>query len=212
MKRAALIGVGTLGGLGAVLSITPPQFGTGTGHLGATTASGASAIPAQTAAPAQAAAPAPATTTAAPATTKKATATKKKTTATKKATTATSTSAASSAAATKTTAPTPSPTPTKTTTSTGFTGVVVGNTAQTRWGPVEVQLTISNGKITAAKALQFPNSDGRSASISSQAIPYLVSQTLAAQSANIQGVGGASYTSYGWYQSLMSALAKAGMK
>ena len=120
-------------------------------------------------------------------------------------------SAQATAEPTKTATPTPTPTPTKTTTA-GYTGVVSGNTAQTRWGPVQVELTISNGKITAAKALQYPNSDGRSASISSQAIPYLVQQTLAAQSANIQGVGGASYTSYGWYQSLMSALSKAGMK
>ena len=200
MKRAALIGAGTLGGLGAVLSITPPQFGNGTGHLGA---SGASAIPAQSATPAPAAnstAPQTQTASAAPTTTKK-----KKTTATKKATTATQ------APATSTATPTPTPTPTKAA-STGYTGVVIGNTAQTRWGPVQVELTISNGKITAAKALQYPNGDGRSASISSQAIPYLVQQTLAAQSANIQGVGGASYTSYGWYQSLMSALSKAGMK
>jgi uncharacterized protein with FMN-binding domain len=202
MKRAALIGAGTLGGLGAVLSITPPQFGNGTGHLGA---SGASAIPAQSATPAPAAtstAPQTQTASAAPTTTKK-----KKTTATKKATTATQAPATSTATPT----PTPTPTPTKAA-STGYTGVVVGNTAQTRWGPVQVELTISNGKITAAKALQYPNGDGRSASISSQAIPYLVQQTLAAQSANIQGVGGASYTSYGWYQSLMSALSKAGMK
>ena len=208
MKRAALIGVGTLGGLGAVLSITPPQFGTATGHLGA---SGANAIPAQSATPAPAAtsaAPAPTTQTSTPTPTttkkKKTTATKKATTATKEAQTPTPTPAA-----TKTAAPAPAPTKAA---SAGYTGTVTGNTAQTRWGPVQVELTISNGKITAAKALQYPNSDGRSASISSQAIPYLVQQTLAAQSANIQGVGGASYTSYGWYQSLMSALSKAGMK
>jgi uncharacterized protein with FMN-binding domain len=77
---------------------------------------------------------------------------------------------------------------------------------------VQVQITVANGKITAAKALQFPNRDFRSQSISSQAIPYLVQETLAAQSSSIQGVGGASYTSQGWYDSLVSALAKAGMK
>ena len=77
---------------------------------------------------------------------------------------------------------------------------------------MQVQITVVNGKITAAKALQYPNGDFRSSSISQQAIPYLVQETLQAQSSNIQGVGGASYTSYGWYQSLQSALAKAGMK
>ena len=76
---------------------------------------------------------------------------------------------------------------------------------------MQVQITLSNGKITAAKALQYPNNDFRSQQISQQAIPYLVQETLAAQSANIQGVGGASYTSQGWYDSLVSALAKAGL-
>ena len=90
--------------------------------------------------------------------------------------------------------------------------VYTGDAIDTRYGTVQVQITVENGKITAAKALQYPNGDFRSASISSQAIPYLVQETLQAQSSNIQGVGGASYTSYGWYQSLQSALAKAGMK
>jgi uncharacterized protein with FMN-binding domain len=75
---------------------------------------------------------------------------------------------------------------------------------------VQVQITVSNGKITDAQALQAP-SGGRSGSISSQAIPMLRQQTLSAQSAAIQGVGGASYTSYGWYTSLQSALNKAGL-
>ena len=86
-----------------------------------------------------------------------------------------------------------------------------GSVSNTQFGPVQVQITVSNGKITAAKALQFPNRDFRSQSISSQAIPYLIQETLAAQSANIQGVGGASYTSQGWADSLTSALAKAGL-
>ena len=76
---------------------------------------------------------------------------------------------------------------------------------------MQVQITVSNGKITAVKALQYPNGDGHSASISQQAIPYLVQQTLTAQSDQISGVGGASYTSYGFYISLQSALKKAGL-
>ena len=69
-----------------------------------------------------------------------------------------------------------------------------------------------NGKITNAVGLTYPMSSGRDRSINQQAIPLLIQETLAANSSNIQGVGGASYTSYGWYQSLQSALAKAGMK
>ena len=196
-KRFLLIAGGTVGGLGAVLSITPPQFGSASGGtLGGNSLSGASAA---TTAPAPAqtqAAPAPAATTAAtpaPAATKKST---------KKSTKSTTT--ATTPAAPATTAPAA---PAKAAVSGTFTGA----TQQTRFGPVQVQITVSNGKITAAKALQYPNNDFRSQSISQQAIPYLVQETLAAQSANIQGVGGASYTSQGWYDSLVSALAKAGM-
>lgn len=183
MKRAILIAGGTIGGLGAVLSITPPQFGTsGLGGAVATTTTTTTTT---------ASTPAPATTKAAatPAATKKATAT-----ATKKAT-ATATKAAT-ATATK---------------AAGVSGTFAGKTVNTRFGPVQVQITLVNGKITAAKALQSPQNDFRSQEISRQAIPYLVEETLAAQSANIQGVGGASYTSQGWYDSLVSALAKAGM-
>ena len=119
--------------------------------------------------------------------------------------------AAAAGAATKAAnTPTPEATPTKAAPS-GITGTFAGATNQTRFGPVQVQITVSNGKITAVKALQYPNGDGRSASISQQAIPYLVQQTLTAQSDQISGVGGASYTSYGFYISLQSALKKAGL-
>ena len=138
-----------------------------------------------------------------------------KTTKKKRTTSATSSSAANTTATQSTPAPaaTKAAAPAQTqAATTGVSGTFAGATSQTRFGPVQVQITVENGKITAAKALQYPNGDFRSASISQQAIPYLVQETLQAQSANIQGVGGASYTSYGWYQSLQSALAKAGMK
>jgi uncharacterized protein with FMN-binding domain len=176
-KRVLLIAGGTVGGLGAVLSITPPQFGS------ATATALSKSTPAPVPAPAQTTAAAPAASTPAPAATKK------------------STSQATTAPA----ASTPAPAAAKPS------GTFVGATQQTRFGPVQVQITLSNGKITAAKALQFPNNDFRSQQISQQAIPYLVQETLAASSANIQGVGGASYTSQGWYDSLVSALAKAGL-
>jgi uncharacterized protein with FMN-binding domain len=177
-KRVLLIAGGTVGGLGAVLSITPPQFGSST----ATALSKSNPAPAPAPAQTQAAAPA---STPAPAATKKST---------------TKATAAPAPAAT-----TAAPAPAKPS------GTFVGATQQTSFGPVQVQITLSNGKITAAKALQFPNNDFRSQQISQQAIPYLVQETLAANSANIQGVGGASYTSQGWYDSLVSALAKAGL-
>ena len=194
MKRALLIAGGTIGGLGAVLSITPPHFGSSTGIAGGIKTSGSTSpttpIPAApttpTAAPTQSAAPTPAT----PATPATPTKTKK----------------AKPAATKKATAPATAPA------ASGASGTFTGATSNTQFGPVQVQITVSNGKITAAKALQFPNRDFRSQSISSPAIPYLVQETLAASSSNIQGVGGASYTSQGWYDSLVSALAKAGMK
>jgi uncharacterized protein with FMN-binding domain len=95
--------------------------------------------------------------------------------------------------------------------SAGITGTFDGNTASTRWGPVQVRIVVKDGKIVAASALQSPDGDSRSRSISQQAIPYLVQETLAAQSDQISGVGGASYTSNGWFTSLQSALKKAGL-
>jgi uncharacterized protein with FMN-binding domain len=90
-------------------------------------------------------------------------------------------------------------------------GTFSGASANTIYGPVQVQVTIVNGKITNAKALAYPTGSFRDQQINSQAIPLLIQETLAAQSSNIQGVGGASYTSQGWYTSLVSALAKAGL-
>jgi len=104
----------------------------------------------------------------------------------------------------------PSTTSTKAPSSTGS-AVVAGDTAQTQWGPVQVEITLTAGKITAVRALQFPNSDRRSQSISQQAIPYLIQQTLTTSSANVVGVSGASYTSDGWRRSLASARSKAGI-
>ena len=179
MKRGLLIGVGTLGGLGAVFAITPPQFG------GSAT-SGLAALPGKAK---SSAAPAPA-------------ATKSK-----------AASAPTKAAPTKTKSAAPAQTqaPAAPAQSSGINGTFDGNTASTRWGPVQVRIVVKDGKIVDASALQAPSGDSRSRSISQQAVPYLVQETLAAQSAQISGVGGASYTSNGWYQSLQSALKKAGL-
>jgi uncharacterized protein with FMN-binding domain len=178
MKRGLLIGVGTLGGLGAVFAITPPQFGT-------SGPSGLAALPGRAASPSSA--PVDATPSkAASAPTKTADAPTKST-------------------------PAPKPAQSSPAASAGITGTFDGNTAPTRWGPVQVRIVVKDGKIVSASALQSPDGDSRSRSISQQAIPYLVQETLAAQSDQISGVGGASYTSNGWYTSLQSALKKAGL-
>jgi uncharacterized protein with FMN-binding domain len=104
------------------------------------------------------------------------------------------------------------PTPTVPTQSQTISGVFTGNVTQTKWGPVQVEITVKNGSITAASALQFPDGDQRSLSISQQAIPYLIEQTLGVVSASqVQGVTQATYTSNGWRTSLGSALKKAGI-
>ena len=104
------------------------------------------------------------------------------------------------------------PTPTAPTQSQTISGVFTGNVTQTKWGPVQVEITVKNGNITAASALQFPDGDQRSLSISQQAIPYLIEQTLGVVSASqVQGVTQATYTSNGWRTSLGSALKKAGI-
>ncbi|MGN6160130.1 MAG: FMN-binding protein [Marmoricola sp.] len=90
------------------------------------------------------------------------------------------------------------------------TKTVTGQVIQTRWGPVQVQVKVTSGKITTVSVLQYP-SGGRSDEINSYALPMLVSETVKAQSANIAMVSGATYTSDGYVQSLQSALDRAGL-
>jgi uncharacterized protein with FMN-binding domain len=88
-------------------------------------------------------------------------------------------------------------------------GTVTGQAVPTRFGTVQVQVTISAGKITDITALQLPSDRQRSAEISSIVEPMLKSEALAAQSAQIDLVSGATYTSDGYAQSLQSALDQA---
>jgi uncharacterized protein with FMN-binding domain len=91
-------------------------------------------------------------------------------------------------------------------------GNFAGDKVSTKWGPVQVEITVKNGVITAANALAFPDGDRRSLSISQQAIPYLIEQTLGVVKSNdVMGVSGASVTSGGWRTSLQSAIKKAGI-
>jgi len=138
MKRALLIAGGTIGGLGAVLMITPPNLSETTQVAGGIPQVDPSAAP----------------TNAAPET---------------------------------------------------FTGDAV----TMRYGIVQVKITVQGGKIVDAQSVQAPT--GSNDRYTQKAVPVLRVQTIAAQSANIQGVSGASFTSYGWYTSLASAIAKAGL-
>ena len=156
MKRALLIAGGTVGGLGAVLIITPP-------NLSKTTL-----IAIDTPTPVPSATP-------------------------------------TKSGATSTAVPTVAPAKPVG----GVTGSFTGSVANTRYGPVQVKITVENGKIVDAQAVQAPS--GSNDRYTQKAVPVLRQQTIAIQSANVQGVSGASFTSYGWYQSLASAISKAGL-
>ena len=183
MKRGLLIAGGALGGLGAVMAITPPQFSSteslalGGGAMAATTPT----------------ATATATDSPTPVATKATGTPSKKATASKAATPVATVSAPATQAAV----------------SHGVNGTVSGPSINVNYGNVQVQITVKDGKITDATALQAPS--GRNDRWTNMALPILKKQTLAAQGANIQGASGASYTSYGWYTSLQGALAKAGL-
>ena len=84
-----------------------------------------------------------------------------------------------------------------------------GDTAQTRWGPVQVRITVQGGKITNAQAIVYPNGNGRDEEINSYALPVLNQEVVQAQSANIDMVSGATVTSDGYLQSLQSAIDQA---
>jgi uncharacterized protein with FMN-binding domain len=82
-----------------------------------------------------------------------------------------------------------------------------GPSIDVSYGRVRVEITVLDGKITDARAVESPV--GRSSRYSQYAIPVLRQQTLAAQSADIQGASGASFTSYGWKTSLQAAMKSA---
>lgn len=88
-------------------------------------------------------------------------------------------------------------------------GTYTGDSVQTRYGPVQVKITVSGGKISAAEATDYPDGNGRDRQINGTAIPRLVSETMQAQSAKIQMVSGATYTSDGYRSSLQSAIDQA---
>ena len=90
-------------------------------------------------------------------------------------------------------------------------GTFLGAVAQTRYGPVQVRIVVSDGTITDVTAPQLTDADGRSVAISAQAAPVLRQEALQAQSAQIQAVSGATFTSEGYTTSLQSAIDQAGL-
>lgn len=91
-------------------------------------------------------------------------------------------------------------------------GTFLGSAAMTQYGAVQVSVTLKSGKITKVNAPVYPVGTFRDQQINSQAIPLLEQEVLHAQSSNINNISGASYTAQGFYISLVSALAKAGLK
>lgn len=156
MKRALLIATGTVGGLSAVLAVTPPQFMSTQSSAMTLSAIGAKPVAMKTA----------------------------------------QTPAAQTPAA-------------QTPATKSVSGTFTGDIVNIRYGNVQVKITVKNGKITDSQAVQAPS--GRNQRWTQMAVPILRQQTLQAQSAKINGASGASFTSYGWHTSLVSALAKARM-
>ncbi|GAA3590336.1 hypothetical protein GCM10022198_12790 [Klugiella xanthotipulae] len=140
------------------------------------------------------------------------------TTASDPATTPPSTSGSNGATAeapsdtTTTDTPTTPPDTTTTAPATAATdGTYTGASASTRFGNVQVQITVAGGQLTEVTALQLTDSDGKSVQISNRAAPVLREEALTAQSAAIQTVSGATYTSEAYITSLQSALDQAGL-
>ena len=185
-----------MGGLGAVLAITPPQLGS----TSAINIAGAPIAGVDTTASASASSSSSTKATAAATKSSKPVATKKAS--------ATKTPASGNSAASNSATPTAAATTVPATTA-AINGTFTGPSVNVNYGNVQVKITVVNGRITDAVAVKAPS--GRNDRYTNMSVPVLKKQTLAAQSANIQGVSGASYTSYGWFTSLQGALAQAGL-
>ena len=103
----------------------------------------------------------------------------------------------------------PAPTKTAAPSTQGVSGTFTGDPIDISYGIVQVAITVVDGKITDAQAVRVPSA--RNDRYTNMSVPVLRQKTLAAQSSQITGVSGASYTSFGWYKSLQSALTKAGL-
>jgi len=115
------------------------------------------------------------------------------------------------------TASTPASTPAATSSgsssgSAGGSGAATGDAIDTQYGSAQVRVTVKSGKIVKIEALRLQGNDPRSVQISSSAEPILQQEALSKQSADVDAVSGASYTSASYTQSLQSALDKLGFK
>jgi uncharacterized protein with FMN-binding domain len=88
-------------------------------------------------------------------------------------------------------------------------GTYTGSSVMTRWGAVQVQITVADGKITAIEAVEYPQENPRDRQINAYALPVLAQEAAQAQSSNIDAVSGATVTSDGYIQSLQSAIDQA---
>lgn len=117
------------------------------------------------------------------------------------------TDAGNSDATSGTTTTAPGVTPTgSASTSAGGDGTYTGEAVQTRYGAVQVQITVQDGRITASEAIQYPNQDRHDQQINAYAVPILNAEVVEAQSAAIDAVSGATVTSQGYLESLQSAI------
>ena len=189
-----------MGGLGAVLAITPPQLGsTSAINIAGAPAAGADTTAVASASSSSAATASPTKTTASATKSAKPVATKKASSGNSGTSNSATTAPAADAGATQAAATTPA----------AINGTFTGPSVFVNYGNVQVKITVVNGRITDAVAVKAPS--GKNDRYTNMAVPILKAQTLKAQSANIQGASGASYTSYGWFTSLQGALAQAGL-
>ena len=198
IRKTALLITGTVAGVVGVVSYNPPQLNNQIASSGG--APVINSTPSNEATPSAAATTSTSQSPAQPAPTKTSKGTSQGNN--------TAQDATASATPTQSQSQTQTQTPTK---SAGVSGTFKGETSQTRWGPVQVQVTLTDGKITDVTTLQYPNGDRKSLNISNQVIPWLQDEVLQIQSAQINGISGATYTSGGFKASLASALQKAGL-
>ena len=113
-------------------------------------------------------------------------------------------------------APTPKPksspaTKKRSTSTVTSTRTVTGDSVDTSYGPVQVRVSVKGSRITDVQAVQLPQGSSRDIEIDNSAVPQLRQEALDAQSAQINSISGATYTSDGYIRSLQSALDSAGI-
>jgi uncharacterized protein with FMN-binding domain len=119
---------------------------------------------------------------------------------------------ASSSPSTSTSTPTSSSSSTSSKSGTTVSGTATGDAVDTQYGAAQVRVTVRDGRIVKVQALELQGNDPRSVQISSSAEPVLQQEVLSRQTADVDAVSGATFTSASYTQSLQSALDKLGFK